>query len=146
MQKDKSENLFWLNHYKSEFKMTCILLVLIPRKLNNSWMGAELSHLLSLDQMKHKYEKTVKKYAFFVKWQYLCDIVMRAIWKVEGLVIWEWYFKVRLETFIAWERERKREEFLKYVSITMVKKYWRSWWHVYYLWLVLWVIYGTNAK
>ena len=37
-------------------------LVLIPRKLNNSWMAAELSHLLSVDQMKHKYEKTVKIY------------------------------------------------------------------------------------
>ena len=37
-------------------------LVLIPRKLNNSWMAAELSHLLSVDKIKHKYEKTVKIY------------------------------------------------------------------------------------
>ena len=35
-------------------------LVPIPRKLNNSWMAADLSHLLSVDEIKHKYEKTVK--------------------------------------------------------------------------------------
>ena len=37
-----------------------ICLVPIPRKLNNSWMAVELSHLLSVDQMRHKYEETVK--------------------------------------------------------------------------------------
>ena len=40
---------------------TCCL-VLIQRKLNNSWMAAEFFHLLSVDQMKHKYVKTVKRY------------------------------------------------------------------------------------
>ena len=32
-------------------------LVPIPRKLNNSWMAADLSHLLSVDEIKHKYRK-----------------------------------------------------------------------------------------
>ena len=31
-----------------------------PKELNNSWMAADLSHLFSVDEIKHKYEKTVK--------------------------------------------------------------------------------------
>ena len=35
-------------------------LVSILRKLNNSLMASDLSHLLSVDKIKRKYEKTVK--------------------------------------------------------------------------------------
>ena len=38
----------------SPFIEFCYCLVPIPRKLNNSWMAADLSHLLSVDKIKHK--------------------------------------------------------------------------------------------
>ena len=64
------KNLNWLSSscqsklcFLKLIRQSC--LVHIPRKLNDSWMAADLSHLLSVDAKKHKYEKTVKIYCSY---------------------------------------------------------------------------------